>query len=82
MPSPYIPLPVDCYLKGRVMPRCPSCGDEMRFDKKIMRYVCKGCGLTVSRYELDLMKEKMFEEKEVDITEEYYRWWINREKRK
>ncbi|MEM0056910.1 MAG: hypothetical protein QXH96_00280 [Candidatus Geothermarchaeota archaeon] len=54
----------------------------MRFDKKIMHYVCKGCGLTVSRYELDLMRERMVEEKETDVVEEYYRWWINRERRK
>ncbi len=63
------------------MVRCPSCASEMKFDRKIRMFVCKNCGLSLSRFELDLLRDKKYDEYErADIVDEYYEWWQSRKK--
>ncbi len=63
------------------MPRCPICGSDMRFDRRIRMYVCKNCGLTISRFELDLLRDMEYERREsemVSTADEYLEWWKSR----
>jgi len=62
------------------MPECPNCGGEMKFDRKVRMYVCRNCGLMMTRRDLDLLRDKRFDE-EKDLVEEYLEWWSSRKKR-
>jgi len=62
------------------MPKCPSCGGEMKFDRKLRMYVCRDCGLMLTRLDLDTIRDKKFE-KEPDIVTEYLEWWQSRKRR-
>jgi tRNA(Ile2) C34 agmatinyltransferase TiaS len=62
------------------MPKCPQCGGEMKFDRNLRMYVCKQCGLMLTRMELDMLREKAYE-KERDVAEEYLEWWQTRKRR-
>lgn len=63
------------------MVECPSCGFEMKFDRKIRLFVCKNCGLSLSRFELNELRDKKYDNYErTDVVDEYYKWWHNRKK--
>ncbi len=63
------------------MPICPNCGGEMKYERRIRLYVCKGCGLSLSRMELDALRDKKFDKyDERDIIDEYYEWWTSRKR--
>ena len=63
------------------MPKCPVCGGEMKYDRKIRMFVCKNCGLSLSRFELDMIRDKKYDDYErSDLVEEYYEWWHSRKK--
>ncbi|MFX1295519.1 MAG: hypothetical protein ACFFD2_11810 [Promethearchaeota archaeon] len=66
-----------------------ECAGPMKYQAKFRRYVCQRCGLALSRYELDKMREqqrdrireekgKEFEEKKKH--KEYLDWWLSKEK--
>ena len=61
------------------MPECPGCGGDMRFDRKVRMYVCRSCGLMMTRYELDMEREKRYEP-EKEYIDEYIEWWQSRRK--
>jgi len=64
------------------MPACPSCGGNMRYDRKVRMFICKGCGLSLSKYELDSIRDQRLEkvEEEVEVVDEYLEWWMSRKK--
>ncbi len=61
------------------MVECPSCGGDMRFDRKVRMYVCRSCGLMMTRNDLDLLREEK-RRKEPGIIDEYLDWWQKRKK--
>ncbi|HID16463.1 MAG TPA: hypothetical protein EYP16_06665 [Candidatus Atribacteria bacterium] len=68
---------------GREVARtCPECGGEMIFDRRRYVYVCRACGLTLTRFELDKYKEKRrFKEDEADSwKKDYLKWWLSSKK--
>ena len=68
------------------MPICPECGGDMRWDRESRFYVCKRCGLALSRKELDELKEKAMDEiipeekKRKRMRREYLEWWLSQKK--
>ena len=68
------------------MPYCPECGGEMQYISGTKRYVCKSCGLSLTRQELFELRRQLrprFEsEEEQRRTErkEYLKWWLSKKK--
>jgi tRNA(Ile2) C34 agmatinyltransferase TiaS len=66
------------------MPYCPECGGEMQYIIATKHYVCKSCGLSVTRQELMELREKLRPSIEEDEREkrrkEYLKWWFSKKK--
>jgi len=68
------------------MPYCPECGGEMQYMSATKRYVCKSCGLAVTRQELMELRQKLrpsFESGEDERKKrrkEYLKWWLGKKK--
>jgi len=68
------------------MPYCPECGGEMQYILATKRYVCKSCGLSLTRQELFELRQKLrprFESEEDQRTKErkeYLQWWLSKKK--
>ena len=64
------------------MPYCPECGGEMQYISATKRYVCKSCGLSLTRQELFELRQELrpsFESQEEQRTKkrtEYLKWWL------
>ncbi|MEM1531121.1 MAG: hypothetical protein QXL20_05595 [Candidatus Bathyarchaeia archaeon] len=73
-------------MKGSAMPYCPECGGEMLYISRTKHYVCKSCGLSLTYQELVEIREKSWENHNVDEDErsrmrkEYLRWWLSKKK--
>ncbi|MDG6996532.1 MAG: hypothetical protein JRN52_11465 [Nitrososphaerota archaeon] len=64
---------------------CPECGASLFFDSTAKRYVCKGCGLYVTRDELTNIRDKLRREtdesrKKRAEQSEYLEWWLSSKK--
>ncbi len=60
---------------------CPECGGEMYFDRRRFMYVCRVCGLSLSRFELDKYKDRRrVRKEEEDWRKEYLKWWLSSKK--
>ena len=42
-----------------IMARCPECGGFMKYHSAIKQVVCKSCGLSLTRHELDRYWQKV-----------------------
>jgi len=67
------------------MPYCPECGGEMQYMIATKHYVCKSCGLSVTRQELMELREKLRPSIEVEDErekrrKEYLKWWFSKKK--
>ena len=68
------------------MPYCPECGGDMKYMYSNKNYVCKSCGLSLTRQELMETKEKLRpkldseEEKRKRKRTEYLKWWLSKKK--
>jgi transposase-like protein len=68
------------------MPYCPECGGEMQYISATKRYVCKSCGLSVTRQELMELRSKIRpameseEEEQKKRKKEYLKWWLSKKK--
>jgi len=68
------------------MPYCPECGGEMQYIYTMKRYVCRSCGLSVTRQELFELRQKLrprFESEEEQRKrerKEYLKWWLSKKK--
>lgn len=61
------------------MVECPNCKGDMRFDRKVRMYVCRNCGLMLTRNELDQFREEKKERPDY-IIDEYLEWWQRRKR--
>ncbi len=68
------------------MPYCPECGGEMQYIMSMKQFVCKSCGLTLTKQELiearirlhpDFKSEK---EKRQEFHKEYLKWWLGKKR--
>ena len=68
------------------MPYCPECGGEMHYDSKVKRYVCKSCGLSLTRQELFELRQQLRSRVETEDEQrkrkrnEYLKWWLSKKK--
>ncbi|HDI07632.1 MAG TPA: hypothetical protein ENF76_04640 [Candidatus Bathyarchaeota archaeon] len=68
------------------MPYCPECGGEMQYIISTKQYVCKSCGLTLTKQELIELKIALrpdFEsetERKKKERREYLKWWLSKKK--
>jgi len=68
------------------MPYCPECGGEMQFMSATKRYVCKSCGLSVTRQELMELRHKLRppfesgEDQRKQQRKDYLKWWLSKKK--
>lgn len=68
------------------MPYCPECGGEMQYISATKRYVCKSCGLSLTRQELFELRRQLrprFESEEEQRRKErkeYLKWWLSKKK--
>jgi len=68
------------------MTYCPECGGEMKYMPATKNYVCKSCGLSVTRQELMELREKLrptyesSEEERKTQRKEYLKWWLSKKK--
>ena len=63
---------------------CPECGNETVYDTKLRRFVCKGCGLSLSSQERMEIKDnqkpntaKAAEDRKKK-RREYLKWWLSK----
>jgi tRNA(Ile2) C34 agmatinyltransferase TiaS len=69
------------------MPYCPECGGEMQYIISTKHYVCKSCGLSLTKQELIELKIALrpdFEteaERKQKKRKEYLKWWLSKKKR-
>jgi len=63
---------------------CLECGGELFFDPSSKAYVCKSCGLFLTKEQLTDLKEKYKLMKEEDLKKkkysEYLEWWLSKKK--
>ncbi|MCS7140393.1 MAG: hypothetical protein N3F04_04790 [Candidatus Nezhaarchaeota archaeon] len=60
---------------------CPECGGDFRYDRHMQRYVCRDCGLTMSRDEFyKSHKEREKVSKEDSVRRDYLKWWLSKKK--
>jgi transcription initiation factor TFIIIB Brf1 subunit/transcription initiation factor TFIIB len=64
---------------------CPECGGVLFYDSPAKRYVCRGCGLYVTKDELETIKDKLHREvdeqrKRRQQQSEYLEWWLSAKK--
>ena len=67
------------------MPKCPDCKSLMIFDYKIRRYVCQGCGVALTKTEIEDQWDEIHnsedpEEKRKKEREEYRDWYFKKKK--
>ncbi|MHA1380461.1 MAG: hypothetical protein ACTSRG_19015 [Candidatus Helarchaeota archaeon] len=53
------------------MVKCPECAGPMKYVSAIRRYTCKHCGLSLTRIELDDLREKLRDQVKYEKTKEY-----------
>jgi hypothetical protein len=74
---------------------CPECGGITRFNPAMKRIVCESCGLSITRDELDNMKDKLrddiayYDDRQQEKTkfdtkkrrnDDYLNWWTSEHK--
>jgi tRNA(Ile2) C34 agmatinyltransferase TiaS len=52
-------------------PKCPECAGPMKWQPNTRRYACEHCGLSLTRIELDDLREKIRYQVKYEKTKEY-----------
>ncbi len=63
---------------------CPECGGEMLYDLSTKHFICKRCGLYVTREQLQELRWKTRQmpeserKKRKKMEDEYLSWWLSK----
>lgn len=63
---------------------CPECGSTMMYDISTKHFVCKKCGLYVTREQLQELRWKLRsrsvdeKKKKKKLEDEYLSWWLSK----
>ncbi|RLF12207.1 MAG: hypothetical protein DRJ98_01205 [Thermoprotei archaeon] len=73
------------YAEVACMPVCPECGGELKFDRSRYMYICRSCGLSLTRFEYERTlegkrKPQAKEDEREKLRKEYLRWWLGGKK--
>ncbi len=66
---------------------CPECGGTLFYDIPMKRYLCRSCGLYVTKDEISDLRDKDRRREEdsgrqkTRKHEEYLEWWLGKKKR-
>jgi DNA-directed RNA polymerase subunit M/transcription elongation factor TFIIS len=66
---------------------CPECGGVLIYDISMKRYLCKSCGLYVTKDEIRDIKDRSRDREEDSYRkksrqqDEYLSWWLGSKKR-
>ncbi len=60
---------------------CPECGGPLFYEVPTKMYVCKKCGLYLTKQQLIDLLEKKKEKPRLDAKKEYLNWWLSEKKR-
>ncbi|MEM2311745.1 MAG: hypothetical protein QXK12_05685 [Candidatus Nezhaarchaeales archaeon] len=64
------------------MPTCPECGGEFKFDRMRFMYICRACGLSMTREEYEAVRRSkglnVKEDEREQMRKEYLRWWLKK----
>jgi transposase-like protein len=68
------------YDKVTITVKCPECNEDLLYDRHSQRYVCKNCGLTMTREEYSSIVKKRVSKPEEDDSRrrEYLKWWLSK----
>ncbi|MFQ5920980.1 MAG: hypothetical protein ACE5JV_03080 [Nitrososphaerales archaeon] len=61
---------------------CPECGGELHYELNTKHFVCKKCGIYLTREQIDDIKDKQRPEKKKSREDEYLDWWLSSKKSK
>jgi len=59
---------------------CPECGGELHYEPNTKHFICKKCGLYVTREQIYDIKDKQRPEKKKSRQDEYLEWWLSKKK--
>ncbi len=59
---------------------CPECGGPLFYEMSTKMYICKRCGLYVTKQQLIELMEKKKPKPKSDPKREYLNWWLNEKK--
>lgn len=59
---------------------CPECSGELDYEPNTRHFVCKQCGLYVTREQIYDMKDKDMPEQKKSRQDEYLDWWLSKKK--
>lgn len=62
---------------------CPECGGTLFYDTPAKRYICKSCGLYVTKEEISDLRAKIRSEQDEQRRRkrehsEYLEWWLSK----
>jgi len=60
--------------------RCPECGGDFRYDRQAQRYICRDCGLTMTREEFNESYKRKTEKTDErnSSRRDYLKWWLSK----
>jgi len=60
--------------------KCPECGGDFRYDRQAQRYICRDCGLTMTREEFDESRKRKVERayEKNSSRRDYLKWWLSK----
>jgi ribosomal protein S27AE len=60
--------------------KCLECGEDLLYDRHSQRYVCRNCGLTMTREEYSSIAKKRVGRPEEGNSwkREYLKWWLSK----
>ncbi len=69
----------DCH-HGLTTNSCPECSGELDYEPNTRHFVCKKCGLYVTREQIYDIKDKDRPEQKKSRQDEYLDWWLSKKK--
>jgi DNA-directed RNA polymerase subunit M/transcription elongation factor TFIIS len=64
---------------------CPECGGALHYEPAVKRYICRSCGLYVTREELMDLWDRLRERERAERAKrrdrsDYLEWWLSRKR--
>jgi len=68
------------YVKVMITVKCPECGEDFVYDRREQRYICRSCGLTMTReeYTSNTKRGATKKDEKDSLRREYLKWWLSK----
>ncbi len=57
---------------------CPECNGSLLYEVSTKHFICKNCGLYVTREQLDDIRDRLRPRKKGSKESEYLEWWMSK----